>query len=138
VYDLVVNIAGFANALSPRPRTRRLACVTLLTYLTLLLQPCAMAMGSSPDQHPGNCHGDSAQTEKMACMSQPSLDCAIDDLINDGRDLWKPLADAAYSTGVADLLIHLPANLVSRSAYFGRAPPAGAPPLNIRHCVYLK
>jgi hypothetical protein len=110
----------------------------LLTYLALFLQPCAMAMGSSPDQHPDPCHQDAAQTETVACMSQPALDCATDDLINDGRDPWKSLSDAPVSTGVADHLIHLPADLVARSAYFGRAPPPGAPALNIRLCVYLK
>jgi hypothetical protein len=97
-----------------------------------------MAMGSSPDQHPDNCHQDAAQTETVACMSQPSLDCTTDDLIPSDRDLWKPLSDAPFATLVSDLFIHLPADLVSRSAYFSRAPPPGAPPLNIRLCVYLK
>ena len=138
VYDPIMVNSGTANAVSPRPRTRRLVCVMLLTYLALFLQPCAMAMGSSPDQHPDHCHQDVAQIETVACMSQPSLDCATDDLINDGRDLWKPLSDASFSTLVADLIVHLPADLVSKSAYFSRAPPSGAPPLNIRLCVYLK
>jgi hypothetical protein len=131
-------IAETVNTVLPRPRTRQLVCVMLLTYLALFLQPCAMAMGSSPDQHPDHCHQDAAQTDTVACMSQPALDCATDDLINDGRDPWKSLSDAPFSILVADHLIYLPADLVSRSAYFGRAPPPGAPPLNIRLCVYLK
>jgi hypothetical protein len=110
----------------------------IFTFLAVFLQPCAMAMGSDADQHPLDCHQDSAQTETFACMSQPALDCATDDLITDGRDTWKPYFDHQVATIVLAPLVDLSASLASRSAYFSRPPPSGAPPLNVRHCVYLK
>ena len=138
VYDHIMDFAATFFAALPRPRTRRFACVMLLTYLAVLLQPCAMAMGSILEQHGDFCQRDPAPTETVACMSQPSLDCVTDDLITDGRDQCKPLFDAPIATLVSDLVSDLPADLNARSAYFGRAPPASEPPLTLRHCVFLK
>lgn len=128
----------FAGRFFPRRGTRRVACLMVFTYLAALLQPCAMAMGPNPDQHPQNCHQDSTQAEEVACFSQPALDCVTDYLVADGRDHWNPYFDTPVATLVSAPFVDLPAGLVSRSAYFSRPPPSAAPPLNIRNCVYLK
>jgi hypothetical protein len=110
----------------------------LLAYLAVLLQPCAMAMGPEPDQHPQNCHQESASTEIVACLSQPALECGTDDLIFDSHDMWKQNSEAQVAMPIPDASVNFLAISVSRLAYFSRAPPAGGPPLNVRHCVFLK
>lgn len=117
---------------------RRLAAATLVTYLFVLLQPCAAAMAHQPGEHPDSCHQQSSQPDGAACLSQPALDCASDDLLLEGKDPRKP-ADDAFAVRLLPILQHHGAIVsVSERAYFVRAPPPDGAPLNIRHCVYLK
>lgn len=123
---------------SLRQHGRYVAVLVLLTYASLLLQPCAMAMGSEPTQHPASCHHGSSVVGAGHCQSQSMAECDNGDWSFDGR---VPVA-AQFAGQFAVASSEWPAQSERRpdavSMAQKRGPPRGQPALNIRNCVFLK
>lgn len=95
-------------------------------------------MAMTAETHGDDCHQDSIPADTASCLSQPALECATDDLIFDSHDPWKKDFTAPLAMTMPNASAPAVASVAAGAAYFGRAPPADGPPINVRHCVYLK
>ena len=122
----------------PPAGKRQVVCVILVSYLALLLQPCAMAMDVASAQHGEECHQQSTYPKDVGCLSQPVAECANDDAITNDRVSALPDVEQQL-VALMPVISGEPAlPFVAEWMYFSRAPPIGGPALNILHCVYLK
>jgi len=122
----------------PPAGKRLVVCAILVSYLALLLQPCAMAMDVGSAQHGEVCHQETTYPEDAGCLSQPVAECANDDVITNDRVSALPDVEQQL-VALMPVISGEPAlPVVAEWKYFSRAPPIGGPALNILHCVYLK
>lgn len=130
---------GWCNSLgSLRGKRGRIAALILVAYLGLILQPCAMAMGQDPVQHPTSCHDVVSDGDDLLCFSQSSAECAIDDWDVDTRDSRASDLDPPSTPIILTDPTDPGADSLTATYYPLQAPPPGEPALHIRHCVFLK
>lgn len=136
----------------------------VLGWLNIAAQPCLMAMETAPETsqasepaahsgHAGHMADATAMSDcdhcppgvdhqKALCETGPASDCEIYPGVNvDGRQFKSQLKDVS-----APLVLSTLESMLAFSAPVRLFPPhdgkrlkyAGDPPLNIRHCVFLK
>lgn len=140
---------------------RGILAIFAVAWLNLLIQPCAMALGtledhdcphcppshaeSQPDHsmHSGHMAGADTAAAEMPCATV-ATDCGEPDQLNfDGRSAKLQLNDPPNDTAVAVAPTTLPDAKLRPAAYPGwhgtrSPPPIESVPLNVIYCVYLK
>lgn len=118
-------------------RRHPVAVAIFLAYFSLLLAPCAMAMGSPGEPLPAGCHGQMAGGADDDCLDQPIAEC--------GNGVWhsekreSPIAKADVAPIAASPAVP---EIAVRPRFPGR-PPGDSPPLrgqprtHLRYCVFL-
>ena len=122
----------------PPAGKRQVVCAVLVSYLALLLQPCAMAMDVASAQHGEECYQQSRYPEDGGCLSQPVAECANNDAITNDRVSALPDVEQQLVALMPVLSVEPALSVVAEWKYYSRAPPIGGPALNVLHCVYLK
>lgn len=124
-----------------RPRTgkrRRIATAILVAYIGLVIQPCAMAMGGEPAQHPTSCHDVPNDVDILLCLSEPVAGCGIEDWNVDARDVRVPDLDRSAALVITVVPVYVDTDRPEDSYFLLRAPPSSEPALHIQNCVFLK
>ncbi len=142
-----------------RDRGRRAIAALLAVWLTVAMQPCAMAMDTAEDhdcphcppapteQHHGNHnqrghHASHTESDQKPCMTA-SDDCSLaDELQTDGRFAKLELKDAPDDTpqvSVVDFTSSVCERPLKRLGWdpSRSPPPDDGPSLNILYCVFL-
>lgn len=157
-----MNFSG-ENGLNKGPARRIVVGMLLLAWLNIAAQPCLMAMEMAPDASPASeltvhsehsehvSHGADAPDcghcppvaydHALQCASGAASDCEIFPGYNvDGRHFDKQAKDVSPQPAIIAL-----AGTVDHSRAVASLPHdvkrlkfAGDPPLNLRHCVFLK
>lgn len=158
-----MNFSG-ENGLTKGPARRFVVGMLLLAWLNIAAQPCLMAMELPPDASPASEqsvhseHGEHAShtadspdcghcppvadDRAVQCAAGSAADCEIFPGYNvDGRQFEKQAKDVSSQLALISSTITLDRSMevtplkpndVERLKY------NGDPPLNIRHCVFLK
>ena len=144
-----------------RTRMRGVLSVFVVAWLNLVMQPCAMALGSMEDHDCPHCppsheegrsghagHGSHPTGNESASGEMPcavaATDCSlVDDFNYDGRtvklELNDPPNDAQVAIGPSAVFGAEPRPAEDLVRHSTRSPPPPASvPLNVFYCVYLK
>ncbi|NND65235.1 MAG: hypothetical protein HKM24_04635 [Gammaproteobacteria bacterium] len=108
-----------------------------VAWLSILLQPCAMAFGGQADDSCPHC----PPMEQMDCAGMQADQCDFTSPINiDGRSSQLQLDDSPTFFVIPSPIDSIVSSRLTQQFFCpNHSPPIDyGPPLNVRYCVYLK